>query len=97
MPIFFTQTKEHFHFESRYPTEGTGEMISPSGFQGQSLWPSEQLQSENALKSLVPQSIQLSAAPRHETFSLVELEPINFEKVYPLCKDLLVNPCHEML
>ena len=97
MPIFFTQTKEHFHFESRYPTEGTGEMISPSGFQGQSLWPSEQLQSENALKSLVPQSIQHSAAPRHETFSLVELEPINIEKVYVLCKDLLAKPCHEML
>ena len=25
------------------------------------------------------------------------LEQINFEKVYLLCKDLLVNPCHEML
>ena len=25
------------------------------------------------------------------------LEQINFEKLYLLCKDLLVNPCHEML
>ena len=25
------------------------------------------------------------------------LEQINFEKVYLLCKDLLANPCHEML
>jgi hypothetical protein len=30
-------------------------------------------------------------------FVFQSLERINFEKVYPLCKDLQANPCHEML
>ena len=30
-------------------------------------------------------------------FCEARLERINFEKVYPLCKDLPANPCHEML
>ena len=34
--------------------------------------------------------------PNNTCFPQV-LEQINFEKVYPLCKDLYANPCHEML